>query len=179
MPDVEPEVIYARKPVSRRMWQLPSVLWVASSIALLAASPGGFTTFNVVVAVIAPGMIFGIWLLTLYSLNRYGAITLSRDTLRVGRDTLPVSRIDPTWVRMLATRASPSLKERVLTSAGAFEVPGTETSKSDTGRLLGGAYGATLGADLVTLLLVDGTRVSAQTGDREGLLAGLLTALDG
>lgn len=179
MPDVEPEVIYARKAVSRRMWQLPSVLWVASTVALLVVSPGGLTTFNVVVAVVAPAMVFGIWLLTLYSLDRYGAITLTRETLRVGRDTLPVSRIDPTWVRMLASKASPGLKERVLTSAAAFEVPGVETAKSDRGRLLGGAYGATLGADLVTLLLVDGTRVSVPTGDREGLLAGLLTALDG
>jgi len=80
---------------------------------------------------------------------------------------------------MLATRASSRLEERVLASTASFDVPEREISKGDRGRLLGGAYGATLGSDLVTLLLVDGERVSVQSGDREGLLGGLLTALDG
>ena len=48
----------------------------------------------------------------------------------------------------------------------------------DTGRLLGGAYGSTLGSDVVTLRQSDGRRVGVATHDRAGLLDALLTALD-
>ena len=56
-------------------------------------------------------------------MNRYGTITITADTLRVGRDRLPLDTIDPEWVRMLASKASPTLRERVLTSAGTIQVP--------------------------------------------------------
>jgi hypothetical protein len=179
VPAESSEVIYVRKPVSHRMWLLPVVLWVGATIVLLLTSKTSLTTFQVVMAAIIPGTIFGVWLLTLYSLDRYGAIRLDRETLRVGRDTVPVASLDPAWVRMLATKASPGLRERVLASAATFAVPGAETADRGRGRLLGGAYGATIGTDLVTLRLVDGSRVSAPTRDRQALLGGLLTALDG
>ena len=47
----------------------------------------------------------------------------------------------------------------------------------DGGRLLGGAYGSTLGSDVVTLRRSDGGRVAVSTHDRSGLLDALLTAL--
>ena len=170
------EVIYARKPVSRNMWLLPSLLWVASTLALLVSSRVDLSTFQIVISLIAPGMIFGIWLLTLWSINRYGAITLTSDTLRVGRDSVPVAQIEPQWVRMLARRADPTLAQRLGTSATTLQLPGDRQVDAGRGRLLGGAYGTTLGDDLVTLEL-QGERVSVPTKDRRGLLAGLLTAL--
>jgi hypothetical protein len=176
------DVIYARKPVSRTMWRLPIALWVVGSLALLYTTRDDLSSFQVVMAVIAPGTIFGIWLLTLWSINRYGAITLTRDTLRVGRDRVPVAQIEPQWVRMLAARADPSLAQRLGTSATTVQLPGAGQVDLGRGRLLGGAYGTTLGDDLVTLeLRGDGvarnTRVSVPTKDRRGLLAGLLDAL--
>lgn len=172
-------VIYARKPVTRRMWLVPVVLWVVATAAMLLTSGVALSTFQVVTAAIIPGTIFGIWLLTLYSINRYGAITLTKDTLRVGRDTLPVARIEPQWVRMLARKADPSLAARLGTSATTLQLPGDREVDTSRGRLLGGAYGSTLGDDLVTLELHGNERVSVPTRDRRGLLAGLLTALDG
>lgn len=179
MPATNPEVVYARKPVSRRMWLLPVVLWVVATAALLLTSDVALSTFQVVTALIIPGTIFGIWLLTLWSINRYGAITLTRDTLRVGRDTLPVAQIEPQWVRMLARKADPSLTARLTTSATTLQLPADRVADTSRGRLLGGAYGTTLGDDLVTLELRGNQRVSVPTRDRRGLLAGLLTALDG
>jgi hypothetical protein len=179
MPAPDPEVLYARPAVSRRAWVIPFALLAAFTLVMVVKDLPDFETITVVASVAGFSPVLAVWLLTLWSINRYGAITLTRQTLRAGRHSVPVAQIDPAWVRMLATKASPGLKERVLASAATFEVPGLELSNGDRGRLLGGAYGATLGSDLVTLRLVDGSRVSAQTGDREGLLAGLLTALDG
>ena len=160
------------------MWLLPGVLWAVATIVLLASAPDGLTRFHVVVSVVAPGAIFGIWLLTLWSIDRYGTVTLTRDALRVGRDTVPVAEIEPQWVRMLAHKADPSLAERLGTSATTLQLPGDRLVDPDRGRLLGGAYGATLGHDLVTLELRRNARVSVPTRDRRGLLGGLLTALD-
>jgi hypothetical protein len=180
---VSTEVIYARKPVSRTMWLVPVALWVAGTLALLWTTRDDLSTFQLVMAVIAPGMLFGVWLLTLWSINRYAAITLTRDTLRVGRDRVPVADIEPQWVRMLARRADPSLAQRLETSATTLQLPGATQVDPGRGRLLGGAYGTTLGDDLVTLeLRRDGVqrnaRVSVPTKDRRGLLAGLLEALE-
>lgn len=176
------DVIYARRPVSRGMWLLPVVLWCAATVALLLISDVALSASQVTLCLLAPGALFGIWLLTLYSINRYGTITLTRDTLRVGRDQLPVASIEPQWVRMLARRAEgaePSTAERITTSAGALQLPGDRHLDTSRGRLLGGAYGATLGDDLITLELHGNKRVSVPTRDRRGLLAGLVTAVDG
>lgn len=179
----DPEVIYARKPVSPTMWRLPILLWVLGSLALLHSTRDDLSSFQVVMALIIPGTIFGIWLLTLWSMDRYGAITLTRELLRVGRDRVPVADIEPQWVRMLAARADPTLAQRLGTSATTLQLPGTGQVDPGRGRLLGGAHGTTLGDDLVTLeLRRDGvarnTRVSVPTKDRRGLLAGLLDALE-
>jgi hypothetical protein len=180
---VSDEVIYARKPVSRTMWLLPVGLWAAASVALLLTADGELSTAQVVLSVIGPGAIFGIWLLTLWSINRYAAVTLTRQTLRVGRDRVPVADIEPQWVQMLARRADPSLAQRLAASATTVQLPGDGQVDNERGRLLGGAFGTTLGADLVTLeLRGDGLRrnerVSVPTKDRRGLLSGLLTALE-
>ena len=101
-------------------------------------------------------------------MNRYGTVTITADTLRVGRDRLPLSTIDPEWVRMLASKASPTLRERVLTSASTIQVPAHVQVDPGRGRLLGGAYGTSMGSDQVTLRLTDGSRVTAPSNDREG-----------
>jgi hypothetical protein len=179
MPATDSEVIYARKAVSGRAWAIPFVLVAVFTVVFVVLDLPDLTATSAIAPIGASSPALAIWLLTLWSINRYAAITLTRDTLRVGRHSVPVATIDPVWVRMLASKAAPGLRDRVLASAAAFEVPGHETSNGDRGRVLGGAYGATLGADLVTLRLLDGTRVSAQTSDRAGMLAGLLTAVDG
>jgi hypothetical protein len=179
VPPANDDVIYARRAVSGRAWAVPFVLLLALVVFVVVKDLPDPSAGAALAVVGASSPVLAVWLLTLWSINRYAAVTLTRDTLRVGRHTVPVAELDPVWIRMLATKAAPSLRERVVASAATFEVPGHETSNTDRGRLLGGSYAATLGADLVTLRLLDGTRVSVQTSDRTGLLAGLLTAVDG
>ncbi|WP_457112510.1 hypothetical protein [Marmoricola sp. URHA0025 HA25] len=176
------EVIYARKPVSRRGWAIPFALLLAFTAVMVVKDLPDFRGITVVAAIGGFSPILLIWLLTLWSINRYGAVTLTRETLRVGRDRVPVAQIEPQWVRMLAQRADPSLAQRLGTSATTLQLPGERQVDRGRGRLLGGAYGTTLGDDLVTLELRDdglgNRRVSVPTRDRRGLLLGLLTALD-
>jgi len=179
MPAAESEVLYARKAVSRRAWAIPFALLAVLVVAMVIADLPDVRGITVIAPVAAASPILVIWLLTLWSINRYGAVTLTRDTLRVGRDRVPVADIEPQWVRMLATRADPALAQRLGASASTLQLPGSRQADRDRGRLLGGAYGATVGDDLVTLELRHDQRVSVPTRDRRGLLAGLLTALDG
>ena len=165
--------------MSGRAWAVPGALApiaVAYSLVTEHGDPdrmlGSLAGMLGLIAVVG-----GIWALTLYSMNRYGTVTITGDTLRVGRDRLPLDKVDPEWVRMLAAKASPTLRERVLTSASTIQVPAHIQRDPGRGRLLGGAYGTSMGSDLVTLRLTNGSRVTAPSNDREGLLAALLTAL--
>lgn len=171
--------IYRKRAVSGRAWAVPGVLSLTAIGYSLVTEHGTLDRLigSLVVMLILVAILGGIWCLTLYSMNRYGTITLTQDTLRVGRERLPVNTIDHDWVRMLASKASPALSKRVLASASTIQVPSQVKVDPGRGRLLGGAYGASMGSDQVTLRLTDGTRVTAPSNDREGLLAALLTVL--
>jgi hypothetical protein len=172
-------VIYRKRAVSGRAWAVPGVLsLVAIAYSLITEHDTRDRLIgSLVVMLILVAILGGIWCLTLYSMNRYGTITVTGDALRVGRDRLLLERIDPEWVRMLASKASPTLRERVLTSANTLQLPAQVRVDPGRGRLLGGAYGPSMGSDQVTLRLTDGSRVTAPSSDREGLLGALLTAL--
>ena len=172
-------VVYRKHAVSGRAWAVPGILSLIGISYSLITEHGTRDRLigSLVVMLILVAILGGIWCLTLYSMNRYGTITITADTLRVGRDRLPLDTIDPEWICMLASKASPNLRERVLTSVGTIQVPAHVQVDPGRGRLLGGAYGTGMGSDQVTLRLTDGSRVTAPSNDREGLLAALLTAL--
>ena len=119
----------------------------------------------------------GIWLLTLYSMNRDRTVTVTRDTLVVGRERLALDRLDPAWVRMLAGKRLPAPARAGRGVRRQRRRADRDLADRDSGRLLGGAYGATLGSDVVTLRQSNGRRVAVATADRPGLLGALLTAL--
>lgn len=155
------DVLYRRSAVSRVGWAIPLVLFAIGYVILLIlfAHPE-LTAVDFLTAAIIPGILLLVWLNTLYSICRYGNITVTRDTLRVGRHTRPVVQLDRAW-----------LADRVHTAS----LP----ANGEVGELMGGSWGSAIGAgDLVSLQLVDGSRVSVQTKDRAGLVAALLRAID-
>ena len=153
------DALYRWRPVSRRSWAVPVVLWVISTLALMLwASPRPIDTFDVVVSIVAPAMIFGVWLLTLYSVDRYAAVTVTRTDLVVGRDRVAVAHLDAAWL------ADP--QAAVTTPADGF-----------VGGLLGGGWATVIGQGIVSLRLGDGGRVSVQTRDQQGLVAALRRAV--
>jgi hypothetical protein len=154
------QVLYRHRAVSPLGWAIPVGLWVVGALLLLAfVAPRPLDTVTVVLCLIGPGLICGVWLNMLYGITRYGDITVTSDTLRVGRHRRPLAQLDRRW----------------LDPATATTLP----ANGEVGELMGGAWGTTFGGGvLVSLQLVDGSRVSVQTKDREGLVAALRRAID-
>jgi hypothetical protein len=173
------DVIYRHRPVSRRMWLLPVVLWVLATTGLLLTSKVELSRTQVGLAIFGPAGVFGIWLLSLAMLTWRGTVTVTRERLRVGTDQIPLAAIDRDWVQLLATRADPERAARV----GAPEIAPERLADKRRGRLLGGSYGATGADDLVTLdVRNDRTggleRVCIPARDWRGLVIGLVTAVE-
>jgi hypothetical protein len=155
------DVLYRRSAVSRVGWAIPLVLFAIGYVVLLVVfGRSELTAIDFLTAAIIPGILLLVWLNTLYSICRYGNITVTRDTLRVGRHTRPVTQLDRAWL-------------------GDGSYSATLPASGEVGDLMGGSWGAAIGVgDLVSLQLVVGTRVRVQTKDREGLVAALVRAVD-
>lgn len=169
--------IYRRRVVGWKGLSLPIVLWIAAAAWLYHVAPGGLTAFNVVVAILASGAIFGIWLLTVCSVNVYGTTTITTEAMRVGRTTVPLAVLDREWILALAQVEAPAGFERFARSAGTLQVGELSTLNQAQGRLIGGAYGVPLGADSMTLRKVNGEMITMPVKDRARALGALLEAL--
>ncbi|WP_158604508.1 DUF3093 family protein [Nocardioides mangrovicus] len=167
-----PQTIYRKSRVSPRAWALPVVLWVIAAVVIVVFFPGVSTSATVLAATLPTAIVLAIWLLTLWSMNRYGSLRLTAETLFVGRDTVPVDQIDPASVHGADSRP-PGALERTVTSAATVQPPGQGPTSADMDRLLGGAYGSTLGDDVVVIRMRNGSRYGVPTTDRARLLAAL------
>ncbi|MGC3956099.1 MAG: hypothetical protein QM804_17965 [Propionicimonas sp.] len=97
----------------------------------------------------------GITALGTWSIGRYGDIEVSRREVRVGRDRLSAAEIDPAWLNRLADGDRPALEQAP--------------------RLLGGAFEAPVGWQVLPLRLTDGRMVGIASTDPEELLSALLS----
>lgn len=96
-------------------------------------------------------MLGGIGAITMWSTGRYGNIRLTDDELRVGRARIPLAELHPWGV--------------------------TEPGQEVRGKIVGGAYGSTLGSRVVGLTRRDGTHVLVQSKAPDALRAALEVAL--
>ncbi|MGJ9412582.1 hypothetical protein ACHAAC_07710 [Aeromicrobium sp. CF4.19] len=108
-----------------------------------------------------------IWvaLITVWSVNRYGSITLDGEQLRVGRERVRVEDIERDSVLRAASRP-----------------PGRRAARADTyaasgKRPAGGSLALPTGVGAITVTLRDGREVVLQTRDRAGLLEALLSVV--
>lgn len=122
------------------------------------------------------GIPFWIALLTLWSLRRYGRVTVTRCELRVGRERIPVHHLDRAYVYLLATEL-PALAGRLP------DLPDLPWDRlrairdARPARLLGGAYAEPIGVASYPLMLKDGTAVAVATRDPAGLVEALLAVV--
>lgn len=164
--------VWRQRLVSRRAWHVVLLL-----IALVGLVPPLFTERtapywqDVPIYSLVWGIPLWIALLTLWSINRYGTITLTGSTLRVGRAVVPLDTIDRQWVVMLAAN-DPALAAQ----AAALGVAAAPGRLPPGGKLLGGAYDTPLGSETIPLRLTDGTRVRVATRDRTAFVHELLAA---
>lgn len=123
--------------------------WLAATLALWATDPDGVGALAVAAAI--TGMVAGIAALTMWSVGRYGNITLTAHQLRVGRDRIPLEQLNPWSVSGLGAQVQ--------------------------GRLAGGAYAPVLGSGTVGVVRRDGQAVVVATKDPEALRQALENAL--
>ena len=167
------DVIYQRSPVSARMWLMPLVVWIIFAIVLILVQLGDLTGRWITIAIVVPGIVAVIWWAMLWLLDRIGCVRVTTATLTVGRSQVSVADIDLGWTRMLASRTSPQLRERVERTPGPVAVPEDESDAAVVRTGLGGMAGF----EMLTLGKRDSTGVPVPTNDRAGFLAALLTAM--
>lgn len=169
--------VYRRHAVGWRAYTIPAVLWVASTLWLFHVSPGGLTTFNVVVAIVFPGMIFGIWLLTVWSIDHYAMVTITTQAMKVGRTTVPLAVLDREWILALAKTEAPTGFEAFVRSAGLVQIGELSTLNQAQGRYIGGAFGSPMGVGDMTLRKTNGEMITMPVKDRPATLTALLEAM--
>lgn len=108
----------------------------------------------------------------------YHRIQLTPDTLRVGRERIPVMELDAASIRAAQGAGAPPLAERVARSLSTNDVPVPGLRASDHGapRLVGGAWGVPMGMDSVVIATRQGQQLAIVTRNRTGLLAALVEA---
>jgi len=173
------EVIYQRDMLSRWPDRVCWAALLALGVVMPIVQPAEDDVPFVVDAlgyVIAWGIPLWIALLTLWSLRRYGRVTVTRSELRVGRERIPVHQLDRDYVYLLATEI-PALAGQVP------DLPDLPWDRlrshrdARPARLLGGAYAEPIGVTSYPLMLTDGTAVAVATRDPAGLVKALLAVV--
>lgn len=112
----------------------------------------GFALLSAVLYPVTLGIPVLIALLTLWSKDRYGAVTLTAETLRVGRTTVPVLDLDLTDL-LLQAREVPALAERWAGLLAATPLPAERVVGQAP--MLGGSYGSSYASAVLTVRLDD------------------------
>jgi hypothetical protein len=115
-------------------------------------------------------------LLTLWSMDRYGAVTLTPSELRVGRATVRAQDVDLTDL-LLQAREIPALAERWASVIASNPLPAERVVGQAP--MLGGSYGSTYGSGMLTVRLAAGGWRGIDTKRPIELLEALLVARTG
>ncbi|MFH9072227.1 hypothetical protein [Streptomyces alboflavus] len=108
----------------------------------------------------------------------YHRIEIDATTLRVGRERLPLTDIDPASVRAAAQGQLPSAPQRYATSLNTPDVLSPDARGSHANpRLMGGAWGMPMGMDSVVIATRRGEFLTVATRDRAAFLQALSAPL--
>lgn len=162
------DVVYEERATSPRAWQ---AVYAGTGLLVLLALLGQDTVVEgLLVGALLSALIGGIALVTLWSMERYGRIRLTREELRVGRHAVPLPDVDP---RMLLAQAAavPELAARWPQAAG---VDLSDAPMSARPPVMGGAYSEPMGHRSLYLLTRDKQYRRVPTKRPDALLAALL-----
>lgn len=108
----------------------------------------------------------------------YNRIDIADGTLRVGRERLALTDIDPASVTAALQAAKPSLGRQFVTSLNTIDapVPGLRAASGEP-RLVGGGWAVPMGMDSVVIATRDGKALCIPTRDREAFLTALAGAV--
>ncbi|WP_406137405.1 hypothetical protein [Streptomyces sp. NBC_01089] len=105
----------------------------------------------------------------------YQRIRIDGEILRVGRERLPLSEVDPASVQAALQGTTPTPVERYAASAAAIDAPAPGLRAADRGgpRLVGGGWAVPMGMDSVTISTRRGESLLIATRDRTAFLTAL------
>ncbi|WP_328319012.1 hypothetical protein [Streptomyces sp. NBC_00388] len=111
----------------------------------------------------------------------YQRIRIDGGILRVGRERIPLTDVDPASVQAALQGALPTPAERYATSMAAIDapVPGLRAAESPGPRLVGGGWAVPMGMDSVVISTRQGEALTIATRDRSAFLSALATAAAG
>lgn len=151
-PTVDRTVLY-RQRTSRVGFRICYVLLAALVLYGLLSSLDrgmGFALLSAALYPVTLGIPVLIALLTLWSIDRYGAITLTPRELRVGRATVATRDLDLPDL-LLQARETPALTGRWAPLIDRTPLPPERVVGQ--AKMLGGAYGSTYGSGTLTVRL--------------------------
>ncbi|MEU6380020.1 DUF3093 family protein [Streptomyces sp. NPDC046909] len=107
----------------------------------------------------------------------YHRIQIDAQTLRVGRERIPLATIDPASVQAAAAEAT-TAAQRYAASLNTIDapVPGLRATDRGAPRLVGGGWGAPMGMDTVVIRTWQGEQLTIATRDRTAFLTALAQA---
>ncbi|MET7905412.1 DUF3093 family protein [Streptomyces sp. NPDC005355] len=108
----------------------------------------------------------------------YNKVEIDQQTLRVGRERIPLTEFDPGSVAASLQAATSSRGQRFMTSAAAVDAPTPGLRAADRGesRIVGGGWGVPLGMDSVVIRTRTGEGLRIATRDPQAFLAALALA---
>ncbi|MFE2373918.1 hypothetical protein [Streptomyces sp. NPDC059398] len=108
----------------------------------------------------------------------YQRIHIDGETLRVGRERIPLATLDPVSVQAALQGAAPTPVERYAASTATIDapVPGLRSAERAGPRLVGGGWAVPMGMDSVTISTRQGESLLIATRDRTAFLTALANA---
>lgn len=177
-PTVDRTVLY-RQRTSRLGFRICYVLLAGLALYGLFSDTSrglGYALLGAALYPVTLGIPVVIALLTLWSMDRYGAVDLTPSELRVGRTTVPTRDLDLPDL-LLQARETPELAGRWAPLIDRTPLPPERVVGQ--AKLLGGSYGSTYGSGMLTVRLAAGGWRGIDTKRHTELLDALLVARTG
>lgn len=169
-------IVYRKYPVNPRTWYLVSAALVLISVlpALFDGVPRFFP--DVFIYALTWGLVFIIWLITLWSINRYGTVTITDTDFQVGRHKVAKTDINTVALWEVSQDETPVV-ERIIGSASNIDIPILlEAERLGNAPVFGGAYGVPAATDSFIMTMKDERQftVPLPRGSRKEVLQHLL-----
>ena len=151
---LEAEVFYSQR-TSEWAWRVCwGLLALIAVVGLLISLERGlkFALTSALVCAAVWGIPVWVAMLTLFSIDRYGKIRLTREALRVGRATVATAQIDLEDLLLQAREDQAAARRWAHVLSGA-NLPATRIVGQAP--MLGGSYGSTFGSAVLTIRLTD------------------------